>query len=160
MIEQPRYSGVLRKRLSVVDLFQRALRPVGAVLLQDISSGRWCGMRSGQRCRSSCPLSPKEFDRFLLLGVELGGVVVYGLLGGGTERGLLLHRVPDLGRDRHHVIGHEMAGQHKLGGHLVELHQPAGEDRVLLAVDGAGLQRGVDLGIGDGRRVGTDGFAQ
>ena len=53
-----------------------------------------------------------------------------------------------------------MAGQHELRRHLVELHQLAGDQRIVLAVDRAGLQRRVEFGIGDGRRIGAERLAE
>ena len=53
-----------------------------------------------------------------------------------------------------------MAGQDKLRRNLVEFHQPARHQRVVLAVDRAGLQRGIELSVGDRRRVGAKRLAE
>ena len=53
-----------------------------------------------------------------------------------------------------------MACEHELRGHLVELHQLARHDRIVLAVDRAGLQRCVKLRIGDRRGIGAERFAE
>jgi hypothetical protein len=97
-------------------------------------------------------------DRFAFLLVETLGVFVHRFFGGGLELCLLfgLHGVPDLRADRHDVIGDDVAGEHELGRYLVELHQFAGDDGIVLAVHRAGLQRGVELGVGDWRRIGAE----
>jgi hypothetical protein len=62
--------------------------------------------------------------------------------------------------DREQVVGDQVAGQHELRRHLVEAHGAAGRQRVVLAVHGAGLQRGVEFGEGHRRRVGAERLAQ
>ena len=104
----------------------------------------------------------KYSSDFRLLRVEFGGVRVDRLVGGGLELRLLigLHGVPDLRADRHDVVADDVAREHELRRHLVELHELAGDKRVVLAVDGAGLQRGVQFGIGDRRRIGAERLAE
>ena len=53
-----------------------------------------------------------------------------------------------------------MRGQHDLPHHLVELHVLDIGQRVVLPVDGTGLQPGIDLSVGHGRRVGTERTSQ
>ena len=57
------------------------------------------------------------------------------------------------------VVGDQVVGQDDLVGHLVELHLLVGRQRIVLTVDRAGLQGGVDLGEGDRRRIGAERLA-
>jgi hypothetical protein len=54
----------------------------------------------------------------------------------------------------------QVVGQHDLLGHLVELGRAHGGQRVVLAVDGAGLQAEVDLAEGQRRGGGAQRLAQ
>ena len=69
-------------------------------------------------------------------------------------------RVPGGLRDGEEVVADEVRGQHDLAHHLVELHVLHVRQRVVLAVDRAGLQAGIDLGIGHRRRVGAERLAE
>ena len=92
----------------------------------------------------------------------LGGAPGDSVVGGRLE-GLLprrRHAVPGLEVHRQQVIADEVRGQHDLRHHLVELHGLHVRQRVVLAVDGAGLQAGVDLGEGHRRRVGAERAAE
>jgi hypothetical protein len=86
----------------------------------------------------------------------------HGLVGGGLEGGLLLgrHVVPYALGDRQKVEADEVRGQHDLRHDLVELHVLDVGQRVVLAVDRAGLEAGIDLGIGHGGRIGAERLAE
>ncbi len=58
----------------------------------------------------------------------------------------------------HHVISDDVTGQDELGRDFVELHELAGDDRVVLTIDRAVLQRSIKLGVGDRRRIGAKRF--
>src|SRR5438552_13488290 len=62
-------------------------------------------------------------------------------------------RVPGLRRDRELQRVHEVPREHDLPRHLVELGRLHRRKRVVLAVDGSGLQAEVDLGESERRRI-------
>ena len=59
-----------------------------------------------------------------------------------------------------HVVSDDVTRQHELRCHLVELHQFACHDRIILAVHCARLQRGVEFGVGDRGRIGAERFTE
>ncbi|MGB7714786.1 MAG: hypothetical protein WBL81_07485 [Pseudolabrys sp.] len=127
-----------------VDPLQRSLRPVVAVFLDVAFLGK--GTESilvGLVDLLTFLLEVLECLRFLLF--EPRGVLVHCLLGCGLEFCLLLrlHRIPDFRADSHDVVGDDVASEDKLRRHLVELHQLARHQRIVLAVDRTGLQRRV-----------------
>ena len=109
---------------------------------------------------SSLTCMPPFFD-----GVQRGaglGAGLLALVGGGLHRGvrddLLLvgrQRVPELLADQHRLRVVLVVGQRGVFLHFEELVRGDHGQRVFLAVDGFLLQRGIDLGEGQRRRVGA-----
>ncbi len=67
---------------------------------------------------------------------------------------------PHVAADDRHERFRDVARQHDVALHLVELLRHDRRQRVLLPVDGALLQREIDFGEGDRRRVGTHGLGE
>ena len=84
------------------------------------------------------------------------------IVGGLLHRGLLLWReaIPNLLGEGKVVQIDEMARQDNLLGDFVELRVLVGRQRVILAVDGTGLQRCVNFSEGHWQRVGSQGLAK
>jgi len=76
------------------------------------------------------------------------------LLLGGVQR------IPGLVGDGDEDAVDQVVGQHQLLGHFIELGRTHRRQRVVLAVDGAGLQAQVDLAEGQGCGRGAQRFAQ
>jgi hypothetical protein len=84
-------------------------------------------------------------------------------LGSGSCHLLFLRRaqgVEALVGDGNEDAVHQVAGEHDLFGHLIELGGTHRGQRVVLAVDGAGLQAQVHLAKGQRRGGGTQRLAQ
>ena len=70
------------------------------------------------------------------------------------------HGVPGLEVHGQQIEADQVRRQHDLRHHLVELHVLHVGQRIVLAVDGAGLEAGVGLGIGHRRRIRADRAAE
>src|SRR5208283_1366797 len=70
------------------------------------------------------------------------------------------HRIPNLTADRHDVVADDVAGQHELRGHFIELHQLACDQRIVLTINGTRLQRGIHLSVCNGNWICANRFAE
>ncbi|EGE60738.1 hypothetical protein RHECNPAF_13600124 [Rhizobium etli CNPAF512] len=95
------------------------------------------------------------------LGIELPGnlaLIVAGFRRGRLEDSLFLiiQAVPELPADEHDLRIVLVTGHRHVLLHLEELRVDDVGGRVLLTIDGAGLERGIELGVGEGYCIGAE----
>ena len=127
--------------------------------LPSLCSGSAAARNAARSTSTTVLPSLRNSSASLLLGVadllgrlagRLAQHLLEDLLVGVAE--LRPHMAADDGQQR---LG-DVAGQHDVRLHLVELLRHDGRQRILLPVDRALLQREIDFGEGDRRRVGAD----
>src|SRR2546429_5763540 len=146
----PRFSSFDR-----IDALEESARPFFRVLGLQIRVLHGLPERGHVGHRDLDALRAEEFDELLFLAHAVLVVEARRL----RRRPLHLRpvrrgqRVPGLRGDRELQRVDEVPREHDLPRHLVELRRLQRRQRVVLAVDGAGLQAEVDLGEGERRRV-------
>src|SRR5438552_5088254 len=141
--------------LDRIDALEESARPLLRVLGLQIRVLHGLPERGHVGHRDLDGLRAEEFDELLFLAHAVFVVEARRF----RRRPLHLRpvcrgqRVPGLRGDRELQRVDEVPREHDLPRHLVELRRPQRRQRVVLAVDGAGLQAEVDLGKGERRRI-------
>src|SRR5436190_5485361 len=151
-------SALLQRR----NFFKHALRPLLCLVRGEVDLLRVLAERLDVRCVDLQPGLLEALDELRLALQMLVRAPGERLVGRGLEALLVrpAHAIPGLQVHAQEVVADEMRCEDDLRHYFIELHRLHVRQRIVLAVDRAGLQAGVGLGKRHRRRIGAERAAE